>query len=474
MKGRGALIIIFAIISMAYCADDKSVDLAKGYFNSLSASLQDKDSSLLKTYILLKKDKASFSEAKAILCVDLGGSSLKLATINEIDGQLVLMKNSTEIHKNPNGKEISASNCTVYQWMGEHIHRYLDEKRTKGIYLNRAVLTFSFPLELKDNEYHVVKYTKELKWRKPSEKDMVKDSNGTYREIPIRLLNIELKRLGENIEFCIILNDSMATLLSGLYSRKSTILGVVLGTGTNGSFYEEASNLPISHRDEANEYICVLNSEWGAYSEKPIQRYTDEYDRELDKARATRGTYIAEKLVGGMYFEEYVNYAFQAEVKKAEEISDISPSISSYTIKNQDIFSSDKSIISSISSHIRENMRSNPNNGLDKNNTNIRTQIEKVQSILITIIANAKQRRLEVLAALMSAMIMRKEEDDLKRYVIQLNGSGCKDKQFHDDLVKEIVKILTEINSPAAKKKIVLVYDETASLTGAVYGLKAF
>jgi hexokinase len=94
----------------------------------------------------------------------------------------------------------------------------------------------------------------------------------------------------------VLLNDTVATLLSGLLDLPShgPVVGCILGTGFNTAYPEKA--IPkIGFESETNPQVVVC--ETGTFA----HRYMGSLDREFDNATKNPGTYTLEKATAGAY-----------------------------------------------------------------------------------------------------------------------------------------------------------------------------
>lgn len=104
-----------------------------------------------------------------------------------------------------------------------------------------------------------------------------------------------------------LLNDTVGTLAGGRYSDSKVVMGIILGTGTNGCYVERVSNiktLPKEHTQDP-EGSMVVNMEWGSYISSMLPMTADDYAS--DAAGANPGKCYFEKLISGMFMGEAVS-----------------------------------------------------------------------------------------------------------------------------------------------------------------------
>ena len=111
-----------------------------------------------------------------------------------------------------------------------------------------------------------------------------------------------LKRRGYNVRF-IVLNDTVATLLSGKSAGKGKVysgyVGFILGTGTNTAYVEKVSKIG-KLRDagvEVGASTMIINVESGNFSKVAASDFDDLFDA----TTKTAGVYRFEKMISGGY-----------------------------------------------------------------------------------------------------------------------------------------------------------------------------
>lgn len=163
--------------------------------------------------------------------------------------------------------------------------------------------TFSFPCQqLALNKGTLIHWTKGFSAGNVEGADVVK------------LLQDALARLNlHGIQVVALVNDTVGTLMSHAYKDPNTVMGVILGTGTNAAYFEKVSRIPkltpsspSSPTSPSTEKEMVINIEWGAFdNELKVLPFTS-YDASLDKDSIHPGKQIFEKMISGMYLGEIV------------------------------------------------------------------------------------------------------------------------------------------------------------------------
>lgn len=99
-------------------------------------------------------------------------------------------------------------------------------------------------------------------------------------EAGVKGLRGDTGRARAQVQVRALLNDTVGTLAGGRYSDSNVVMGIILGTGTNGAYVEKISNigtLPArpGGQDPSNE--MVVNTEWGGYQSPLLPMTADDY-----------------------------------------------------------------------------------------------------------------------------------------------------------------------------------------------------
>ncbi len=74
-----------------------------------------------------------------------------------------------------------------------------------------------------------------------------------------------------------LINDSVGTLAGGCYMDSDTKIGIILGTGTNACYVEQASNISALGKKNGHGQqrpLMAINTEWGNFDASSMP-YTD-------------------------------------------------------------------------------------------------------------------------------------------------------------------------------------------------------
>lgn len=456
---------------------DPSEALARRFEEYLEREIKNEDSKVLSSWVPLEADLNSEPRApqmkleegagemeepapRRILCVDLGGTSLKIAVTNVHPSGEISLEGEVTSYSIPKKNEDMRKE-TIYSWIAGKIKKFESAIGSEAM-PHVGALTFSFPLETskKTSKVAILHFTKEFDFLPV----------GPGEEIPLDELNKIMKNTaGLPLRFEVIINDATATLLNALYRNSNAILGVVLGTGTNGAYLEQTKDvaglppqlLQMNHYSEGTAHLCALNTEWGGYKDDVIKSLLTDTDRKLDERSHQPGSQLAEKMVGGTYFENYVNEKFGEQRKTIlMEVNEMrsrggedpypEEEIPRVRIQQMDVKNLDKIPVGAVDQRTKKTL----------------------EDCLGEIIAEARERKTTIVAGFIAGVVVRAEKSggERKSYYVGLNGSGFLDDEEREAIQRRadenIRRILPEFNKP-----LVCEYYESASLIGAAFAL---
>ncbi|KAG0006785.1 glucokinase [Modicella reniformis] len=118
----------------------------------------------------------------------------------------------------------------------------------------------------------------------------------------VKLLQDGLERKKVNVHVAALINDTVGTLLAHSYSNRGTYISAILGTGTNGAYVEDTSN--IEGIDKSSKEM-LINIEWGNFSNcRKCLPVSDDFDDPVDNGSPNPGIHRFEKMISGMYLGE--------------------------------------------------------------------------------------------------------------------------------------------------------------------------
>ena len=269
---------------------DAEMDKGLNKLTSTEAELK-----MLPTYVV---NLPTGRESNDILSLDLGGSNFRvlLIRLRENEEPKILNKVfivSESIMKGSGEKLFThIANC-LFLFMKNH-----NMNLTKTYPLG---FTFSFPCRQTGLSRAIL-----LRWTKGfSCSDIV-------GEDVVSLLQKAIDDRGDiKVKVCVLINDTVGTLMSMAYYDRKTSVGLILGTGTNAAYFESVDRIgtldPSSSRPNSSVKEMIINTEWGAFGENgSIDFIRSRYDDEIDKTSINLGKQIFEKMISGMYLGEIV------------------------------------------------------------------------------------------------------------------------------------------------------------------------
>ncbi|XP_041078967.1 hexokinase-2-like isoform X2 [Polyodon spathula] len=177
---------------------------------------------------------------------------------------------------------------TVMQFfdhLAECLYRFLDSQGIKDMKLPLG-FSLAYPVE----KGAVIECTKELEIAELEDKNI------------ISLLKEAIsKREDFNIDYAVVVNDVVATMMSCAYHDLSCEIGFIIDDGTNACYMEELCNV-----EGVKESVCI-DIEWDAFGDDGVlDNFRTDIDKELDQKsyRPFKSTF--EKMISGMYMGEIV------------------------------------------------------------------------------------------------------------------------------------------------------------------------
>ena len=148
--------------------------------------------------------------------------------------------------------------------------------------------TFSFPTEQDAlNRGRLIVWNKEF------------EASGVVGQDVVAMLQKQLVARGISLEVRALANDTVGTMEAAAYMRPDTVMGVILGTGTNAAYIEKTANIG-KWRGAPSEEM-VINTEWGNLD---MAASMNKFDFEIDCATSNPGLQRFEKMISGMYLGE--------------------------------------------------------------------------------------------------------------------------------------------------------------------------
>ena len=281
--------------------------LVKDICIDMKRGLEGKSSSLpmIPTYI---SPVSKVPAGKTVLALDAGGTNLRVSLVS-FDEEGKALAKETEKHPMPGTKGRAVNSDQFFDAIAEAALKKLSvASDIAGI-----GFTFSYPMEIQPNADGILTaLSKEVE-----ASDVVGKTIGAE-------LREALARRGYVFKGPIVLlNDAVATLLSGLASIPANggelstkddygfpggpVIGFILGTGFNTAYPE--TNIPKINFKSSSPQIVVCES--GTFH----LRYRGPLDIEFDKTTKTPGTFSMEKATSGAYLGQLSLHILKQAVK---------------------------------------------------------------------------------------------------------------------------------------------------------------
>ncbi|KCZ77271.1 hypothetical protein H311_01720, partial [Anncaliia algerae PRA109] len=196
---------------------------------------------------MLKNANLAFKEEYGVedecaMVIHIDDSFLKICEVkNSQDKGKKIITNEYVINFQKNIKEDVMCNINIWIWIVQQIlifcRKYKKEYST-------GYLAISYPLErIGENDYRILNFKKKFLF----------DKKSFENKNPIEEINKNCKKfLSFDLEFKGVINDSVATAVAAHYNFSKGLLGVIVGTDTNGSIIKE--------NKEGKRYI--FDTEW--------------------------------------------------------------------------------------------------------------------------------------------------------------------------------------------------------------------
>jgi hexokinase len=239
--------------------------------------------SSLKMYPTFIEFNNKIPKNEPVIVLDAGGTNLRSAVFYfGADGKPVVSKYRQTLMP---GLKNEVSKDQFFNTLADSIGDILHESERIGF-------VFSYPIEIFPNrDGRLVRFTKEIK---------AKEVEGQF--IGENLMRVIRNRGFNNIKSIVLLNDTVASLLSGISSFQdrdfSGYIGFVLGTGMNACYIEKNSNIKTGISSGLpREGYQLINVEAGQYLRGPLSRIDEAFDAKT--LNPSLSTY--EKMFSGAY-----------------------------------------------------------------------------------------------------------------------------------------------------------------------------
>ncbi|MBQ0078430.1 MAG: 4-alpha-glucanotransferase [Eubacterium sp.] len=210
---------------------------------------------------------------RKVIAVDMGGTNIRVARVAISDDELTWER---MVRAGIPGKTEEITVYGLFDTVAQMIATVDRDAECSSI-----GFSFSFQAEPAGSDMKIIEFSKELKITGGEGKSITK------------LLNNALVRAGQPERNIAVVNDSVATLMSGTIADNDDVpivAGFVLGTGANVCVLDQQSKM-------------IYNLESGHFPGLPA----GDVDDEIDKKSAKPGTALAEKKMCGAYIQTIIS-----------------------------------------------------------------------------------------------------------------------------------------------------------------------
>ncbi|XP_062230965.1 hexokinase-7-like [Phragmites australis] len=270
-------------------------EVAAAMEGEMTAGLREEGRSKIKMIISYVDNLPTGNEEGFFYALDLGGTNFRVLRV-QLAGKekRVAKRESKEVLIPPHLMSGSASE--LFSFIASAVAKFVanEERNDMPDGKQRELgFTFSFPVR----QTSIASGTL-IKWTKAFS---IQDAVG---ENVVAELQTAMEKKAVNIHVAALINDTVGTLAAGRYNDEDVVVGVILGTGSNAAYVEEASAIPKLEGELPKSGNMVINTEWGNFSSSCLP--ITEYDQALDEESLNPGEQIFEKLISGMYLGEIV------------------------------------------------------------------------------------------------------------------------------------------------------------------------
>lgn len=279
----------------------------------MRAGLREEGGSKIKMIVSFVDNLPTGNEEGVFYALDLGGTNFRVLRV-QLAGKdrRVAKRDSKEVSIPPHLMSGNASE--LFGFIASALAKYVAAAGEGDGRQRELGFTFSFPVR----QTSIASGTL-IKWTKAFSVD---DAVG---EDVVAELQTAMEKQGVDMRVAALINDTVGTLAAGRYNDEDVVVGVILGTGSNAAYVEEASAIPklkLEGGELPKSGNMVINTEWGNFY-SPCLPIT-EYDQALDDESLNPGEQIFEKLVSGMYLGEIVRRVLLKIASQSSVLGDVS------------------------------------------------------------------------------------------------------------------------------------------------------
>ncbi|KAK6729974.1 hypothetical protein RB195_006802 [Necator americanus] len=236
------------------------------------------------------------TERGKYVAMDLGGTNLRVMIMEIEPGENMRTKQFNT--RMPNAA-MHGSGEQLFDYIAKALADFLIEKDVANDNLPVG-FTFSYPCDQTSLRSATL-----LRWTKGV------TATGVVGKDVVKLLEEAIERDGRiQVEIVALINDTVGTMVAAAYEANHCDLGVIIGTGTNASYMEDAKAIIHGLANATEDYPhkqMIIDTEWGGFGDRGEAEYIfTQYDKIIDERSDHPGVNSLDKLVAGMCMGEVV------------------------------------------------------------------------------------------------------------------------------------------------------------------------
>ncbi|CCF60079.1 hypothetical protein KAFR_0J00110 [Kazachstania africana CBS 2517] len=230
------------------------------------------------------------------LAIDLGGTNLRVVLV-KLGGDNTFDTTQSK-YKLPDHIRTTQDSEELFRFIAECLEAFVKETYIDGVKGTLPLgFTFSYPASQdKINEGILQRWTKGF------------DIPGVEGHDVVGMLQKQMKAKNLPIDVVALINDTTGTLVASLYTDPDTKMGVIFGTGVNGAYFEQVSDIEKLEGKLSDDIppssLMAINCEYGSFDNEHVALPRTKYDIIVDKQSPRPGQQTFEKMSSGYYLGE--------------------------------------------------------------------------------------------------------------------------------------------------------------------------
>ncbi|KAM0007574.1 putative hexokinase [Helianthus debilis subsp. tardiflorus] len=264
-------------------SNEKLKQIADAMTMEMHAGLASEDGSKLKMLVSYVENLPTGDEEGVYYALDLGGTNFRVLRVQLAGKSGIKSQEFVEVPIPP--QLMVGTKQELFDYIATELAKFVGDESDK-FHLRpgrqrELGFTFSFPCNAIVNCF--------------------RDSHEVGQDV-VSELTQAMKRKGIDMHVSALVNDTVGTLARGRYDNNDVAIAVIMGTGTNAAYVEQAQGIPKWHGPPPKSGEMVINMEWGNFSSSHLP--LTGYDTALDIESLNPGQQMYEKMISGMYLGE--------------------------------------------------------------------------------------------------------------------------------------------------------------------------